>query len=88
MQSKATSVTFEPPLLKRLDRIAGAMNRPRSWLIGQAVEEYLKREERIMAAIQEGVDAADDGRVVDHDRVRRWVGSWNTDEELERPRCG
>jgi predicted transcriptional regulator len=33
----------------------------------------------------EGVRAADEGRVVSHEAVTRWLLSWGTDRELPRP---
>jgi hypothetical protein len=37
------------------------------------------------AAIEEGLRAAEEGRVVDHERVVEWVESWGTDNELPMP---
>jgi predicted transcriptional regulator len=36
----------------------------------------------------EGVRAADEGRVVSHKAVTRWLLSWGTDHELPRPDGG
>jgi len=36
------NVTFPPSLLKRLDRYMKAEERPRSWIIQKAVDEWLK----------------------------------------------
>lgn len=36
----------------------------------------------------EGVRAADEGRVVSHEAVTRWLLSWGTDRELPRPHRG
>ncbi|HMG51087.1 MAG TPA: CopG family transcriptional regulator [Inquilinus sp.] len=39
------------------------------------------------AAIREGIAAADDGRLIPHDEMRRWLLSWGTDDELPPPQC-
>ena len=39
-------------------------------------------------AMQEGEAAADAGRVVSHEAVRRWLLSWGTPDELPLPKCG
>ncbi|MBO9560842.1 MAG: antitoxin [Caulobacter sp.] len=40
-----------------------------------------------MAAIEEGLRAAEEGCVVDHDVVAAWVSSWDTDDEKPMPRA-
>lgn len=40
------------------------------------------------AAIEEGIKAADEGRVVDHEEVAAWVQSWGRSDELAMPKCG
>ena len=36
-------------------------------------------------AVREGIEAADAGRTVPYEDVRRWVLSWGTPEELPPP---
>jgi hypothetical protein len=38
-------VAIAPDQLARLDRIAAEKDRPRSWIVGRAVDEYLGRAE-------------------------------------------
>lgn len=38
-------------------------------------------------AVQDGVAAADAGRSVPYELVRRWLLSWGTDAELPPPPC-
>ena len=28
------------------------------------------------------------GRLISHDAVKRWIGSWGTDKPLQRPKAG
>lgn len=39
-------------------------------------------------AIDEGLRAADDGQVVEHDDVVAWVASWDGPNEKPMPKCG
>lgn len=39
-------------------------------------------------AVAEARQAIAEGRVVDHEDVRRWLLSWGTEHELPRPKCG
>jgi predicted transcriptional regulator len=38
-----------------------------------------------LAAIDEGIKAADEGRVVDHEDVVAWVRSWGSPDEIPMP---
>ena len=84
---RVTSVRIEDNVLERLDRLAGVLSRPRSWMISQAIQRYLDYEEWFVEAVQEGSQSVDAGRTADHADVRRWVESWGTGEELEPPKC-
>jgi len=39
------------------------------------------------AAIREGIAAADAGRLIPHEEMRRWLLSWGTEDELPPPQC-
>ncbi len=52
---KPTSVRLSDELTERLDRLAAAVDRPRSWLIEQAVSRYLDEEAWQVAAIAEAL---------------------------------
>ena len=41
-----------------------------------------------LAAIDEGIKAADAGRVAAHEEVAAWVKSWGSPDELPMPKCG
>lgn len=40
-----------------------------------------------VAAVEEGIAAADAGRTVPYEAVRRWLLSWGTENELPPPTC-
>ena len=63
------SVRLSTDLLEKLDKIAKALERPRSWVLVHAFKEYLKREGDEILDIQEGIEAADRGELVDLDEV-------------------
>ncbi len=69
--AKVTTVRLDDQLVDRLDRLAGALDRSRSWLIEQAISRYLDEEAWQVAAIQEGLEAYRSGRtpLTAHDQV-------------------
>jgi len=82
------SVRLEPALNDRVAAIAAALDRPKSWVIEQAVRDFVALQEWQLAAIDEGIRAADAGRLVAHEDVVAWVGSWGRPDELPMPECG
>ena len=53
--------------------------------IEQAAEALVDVQEWHLAAIDEGIKAADEGRVVAHEDVVSWVQSWGQADELPMP---
>jgi predicted transcriptional regulator len=82
------SVRLERALNDKVTSIAVALDRPRSWVIEQAVRDFVAVQEWQLAAIDAGLGAADAGRVVAHDDVVAWVRSWGRPDELPMPECG
>lgn len=73
MSLKATSVRLDEKTLKQVGQMAKAMDRPRAWLMAQAIKQYVDREQRFMEDVKIGIAAADKGRLVDHADVKaRW----------------
>ncbi len=69
MATRTASIRLDEEKLARLDRLAAAIDRSRSWVINQAIEQYLDHEEWFTDAVQEGIAAADRGELVPHDEA-------------------
>jgi predicted transcriptional regulator len=82
------SVRLESDLNARVGAVAVALDRPKSWVIEQAVRDFVAVQEWQIAAIEEGIRAADAGRVVAHEDVAAWVRSWDSPNERPTPKCG
>lgn len=68
---KPTSVRFDSELAERLDALAVAVNRPKTWLIEEAVRRYIDEQAWQVQAIQEALDDYRSGNaeLVAHDQV-------------------
>jgi predicted transcriptional regulator len=71
MGRRTASIRVDEEKLDRLDKLAESIDRPRSWLINQAIDRYLDEEEQFLAAVEEGIAAADRGELVPHEQVMR-----------------
>ena len=73
MTLKATSVRLDDETLAGITQIAEAMERPRAWLMAQAIKQYVEREKWFTQEVAKGVAAADEGRLIDHRELKaKW----------------
>ncbi|ASG20469.1 CopG family ribbon-helix-helix protein [Nitrospirillum viridazoti] len=79
------AVNLEPELSDQVIAVAAALDRPAAWVVEQAVKDFVALQEWQLAAIDEGIRAADAGEVVAHEDVVAWVRSWGTSHELPMP---
>lgn len=87
-KGQPVSVRLQPALQEKVGALAVALDRPKSWIIEQAVQAYVELQAWQLAAIDAGIAAADAGRVIPHDDVAAWVRSWDSPDELPPPACG
>jgi predicted transcriptional regulator len=86
-----TTVRLQPEIESGLEAMVGKLHRSKSWLINQALKEYLARQEQDQARWQEtlkAMDAVAQGKVVSADAVHEWLRSWGTEGELPPPKAG
>lgn len=73
MTTRVVTAHLPEAMAKRLDGLAEELDRPRGWVVKEAVEAYLdlaeERRRETVAALAE-VDA---GRVVEHSEVEAWA---------------
>ncbi len=53
--SKVTSVRLTDDTADKLDRLAASLDRPKAWLIEQAIDSYLEEQSWQIAAIEEAL---------------------------------
>ncbi len=74
------------PLAEKVDEMAARLERPRGWIIKQALSTWIDQEEERSRLTREAMDDVDAGRVIDHQAVQAWADSLNTPEPLPAPR--
>jgi predicted transcriptional regulator len=57
-------------LVSQLDRAADRIDRSKSWIVREAVQQWLAEEQRRYELTLEALRDADEGRTVDHDTIR------------------
>ena len=85
--ARSLNVSIDPELDDRLSSVAETLDRPRSWVVEQAIKEFVDLQSWHLAAIDEGIQEADAGKLILHDDVIAWIESWGTPDELPMPKC-
>jgi predicted transcriptional regulator len=83
-----TSVRIKDGLDKSLKQIAEKKQRSKSWVINEAIAQYVIKDQESSQKWLDTLEALDDvknGRVIDGDKVHEWMESWGTDNELDPP---
>lgn len=86
-ETSTFTVRVPADLKKRLDNLAKAVDRSRSWLTADALRTYLEEQQWQLAEIEEGLRDAEAGRVVPHEKVERWLKSWGKKRRVRAPSC-
>jgi predicted transcriptional regulator len=71
MPRQNITVRLDPETVKRLDQMAQAMERDRSWLMSHAIERYVEDEAWQVEQIRKAVEKVKSGRanLIPHDEV-------------------
>jgi RHH-type transcriptional regulator, rel operon repressor / antitoxin RelB len=85
--STTLTVRVTPQVKRRLESVALRVRRSKSFLAAEAIEEFLAVQEWQIAAVKEGIAAADRGNLVQHEDVRAWAASLGSRRKLPRARA-
>ncbi|MDO8346206.1 MAG: ribbon-helix-helix protein, CopG family [Cellvibrio sp.] len=86
-----TSVRLQPEVEQGLEAMAASQERSKSWLINQALKEYIERQAQERTRWQETLTAMDSvakGQVVSGEAVHAWLESWGREDEQSPPQVG
>lgn len=86
-----TSVRLQPEVEQGLEAMAASQERSKSWLINQALKEYIERQVHEKTRWQETLTAMDSvakGQVVSGEAVHAWLETWGKENEQSPPKIG
>lgn len=87
----ATSIKIDDDLKNRVQQLAEQRQRSAHWIMREAIVQYVTREEAREAFKQEAVASweayQETGRHLSGEDVSRWLASWGTEAEADRPEC-
>ncbi len=73
MTTRVVTAHLPEKLAKKLDGLAEQMDRPRGWLVKEALEAYVDLAEERRRETIEALKEIDAGQVVEHGEVEAWA---------------
>lgn len=86
MDTKVLTAHVPLPLAAKVDELAARLDRPRAWIVKQALAAWVSEEEERHRLTLEGLADVTAGRVVDQADVEAWAASLATANPLPVPR--
>lgn len=87
----ATSLKIDDTLKSRVHQLASQRRRSPHWIMLNAIEQYVEREEARESFKQEALASwksfKETGRHLSGQEVRDWLTTWGTDDERAVPKC-
>ena len=88
---RPVSVKLDPDIRARIEHLAGIRRRSTHWIMREAIQQYIEREEKRETLRQELIHAWEDyqstGLHATADEVEAWITGWGTENELPAPEC-
>jgi RHH-type transcriptional regulator, rel operon repressor / antitoxin RelB len=86
MSSSTLSIRLNSRTKSKLEALAKASRRSKSFLAAEAIEAFVAAESWQLSEIEAGVKDLDAGHAVEHQEVRSWMQSWGKKSERKAPR--
>lgn len=87
----ATSLKIDESLKDRVQQLAQQRRRSAHWIMLEAIEQYVEREEARESFRQEALASwkayQETGKHLTSQEVREWLTTWGTDKEKAIPKC-
>jgi predicted transcriptional regulator len=85
------SVKIDPAMALRIERLAKTQRRTRHWVMREAIEQYVEREEKREAFRRDTLEAWKEyqttGLHLSADEPEAWLDVWGNERELPTPIC-
>ena len=78
------SLRLPADVIETLDKIAVALDRPRSWVMLRAIRQYIADEGQELLDVQQGIAEADRGELVDFEEVMAEIDEIIANAEAKR----
>jgi predicted transcriptional regulator len=85
METTVLTAQVSQDLAEKIDQVAERLDRPRGWIVEQALSAWLHDEDVRTQRTREALDDVDAGRLVDHQAVLAWAASLDSAQPRPLP---
>ncbi|MFZ4541972.1 MAG: CopG family ribbon-helix-helix protein [Rickettsiales bacterium] len=78
MDTRVVTAHVSLELAKQVDAIAARLERPKGWIVKEALASYVALDEKRHRLTLEALAAVDAGQVVPHAEIKAWADSLKT----------
>ena len=72
---RVVTANLPDDLVSRMDEVAQRMDRTKSWIVREAVAEWLAEEQRRYELTLEALKSVDEGRTITQDEIERYFAA-------------
>jgi predicted transcriptional regulator len=87
----AASVKIDDDLKERIQHLAGLRQRSAHWIMREAIQQYVEREDARESFRQEALASwqayRETGQHLTGQEARAWLDTWGTGDEKDAPGC-
>ena len=91
MTTTAVAIKIDQETKERYKNLARIKNRSTHWMMREAINQYLEREEKRESfhhdALNSWNEYQETGLHATGDEVIKWLNTWGTDDEMDVPEC-
>ena len=91
MTTTAVAIKIDQKTKERYKNLALIKDRSTHWMMREAINQYVDREEKRESFRQDAVNSWNEyqetGLHVTGDEVIQWLNTWGTDDEKDAPEC-
>jgi len=80
MRTSTVSAKLDPEVAKKLEMLVKATDRSKSYLVAEAIENYVEDQAWQIEAIKEGIKEADKGKFATERQVKKTFKKWGVNE--------
>ncbi len=81
MKTASVSARLTPETAQKMDLLAKALNRSKSFLAAEAIEAYVSEQQWQIEAILQGIEEADEGKFATSKQMRKSLAKWGVNED-------
>ena len=84
MDSRVVTAHLPAELAEKLDGLAERLDRPKGWIVKEAVASYIALEEKRHGLTLEALADVDAKRTIDHAEIEAWVSGLSKPKRARR----